>query len=548
MRREAWFAVSVLTGLVMWACGSDDEGSGPAPSNDAGPTIDGNTGPSDSGTPDAPGANPTTAGKCGATERSLSFGSNVNSGILGGEDEAVAALAADTQNNLFVAGWTRESLDGGTKNKSLLLEKRDATRSVLWRKVAGDDTIGAFAQAFTRVHGMALQSNGGIVVAGLFAGTLNLGGSPLANAKPEIDAGGFDAGPDAGDGGLPVFPPCTFGTNDCSPDIFVARFDPTDGAHTWSVRFGAESGDGARAVAIAPDGSIFAAGSFELAVDFGATKLTSAGKADAFVVHLDADGNVLGAFRLGGTGDDVITGLAVDATSGDVIVSGYYTNAITIGATTHTAKHTNIDGFVAKLSPTGEARWSKSLNSGRGGQIMTAVTDATGGVYVGGSIDGTFEFAGTAGKSVYLEDAFIAKLDGSNGNQVWLKLWGNDGEEATASIALGPNGSIFAGGATDSPRGVDFGGGIIGGGLVPGPFLVELTGAGEHVCSRSYPGARGPESDATVQIVGAGANAVVAATPTTFAAGGSFAATLDLGKGPMTSKGGYDLWLADFQR
>jgi hypothetical protein len=50
------------------------------------------------------------------------------------------------------------------------------------------------------------------------------------------------------------------------------------------------------------------------------------------------------------------------------------------------------------------------------------------------------------------------------------------------------------------------------------------------------------------QFAGAGANAIVAATPTSFAAGGSFAATLDLGKGTMTSNGGYDLWIADFAR
>lgn len=79
-------------------------------------------------------------------------------------------------------------------------------------------------------------------------------------------------------------------------------------------------------------------------------------------------------------------------------------------------------------------------------------------------------------------------------------------------------------------------------------FFVEVTSGGEHVCSRSYQGGRTMLPDATVQFAGAVANAVVAATPTSFAAGGSFAATLDLGKGTMTSKGGYDLWIADFAR
>ena len=75
-----------------------------------------------------------------------------------------------------------------------------------------------------------------------------------------------------------------------------------------------------------------------------------------------------------------------------------------------------------------------------------------------------------------------------------------------------------------------------------------MTNAGGHVCSRSYQGGRTMIPAATLQYAGSGANAVVAATPTSFAAGGSFAATLDLGKGPMTSNGGYDLWIADFAR
>lgn len=173
----------------------------------------------------------------------------------------------------------------------------------------------------------------------------------------------------------------------------------------------------------------------------------------------------------------------------------------------------------------------------------------TGNVYVGGSIDGTFEFATTAGKSVFAEDAFVAKLD-ANGALVWSKLWGNDRDDVVTSISLAANGNLIVGGETDSARGVDFGGGAIGGGTESygGPFFVETTNAGDHVCSRSYQGGRTMISDATLQFAGAGANAVVAATPTSFAAGGSFAATLDLGKGTMTSKGGYDSWLADFAR
>src|SRR5262249_18426465 len=120
-------------------------------------------------------------------------------------------------------------------------------------------------------------------------------------------------------------------------------------------------------------------------------------------------------------------------------------------------------------------------------------------------------------------------------------------DDIASSIALGPGGSVFVTGTSDSTRGVDYGGGTIGGGLYTGPFFVELDTAGNHVCSRSYPGDEGPKTDAAIQFVGANAHAVAAGT-NSFTAGGSFAAVLDLGKGPMTSGGGTDLWLADFAR
>jgi hypothetical protein len=180
--------------------------------------------------------------------------------------------------------------------------------------------------------------------------------------------------------------------------------------------------------------------------------------------------------------------------------------------------------------------------------MLAVASDAMGNAYVAGTVAGTFEFGSFAGKSVGPQDALVAKL-APDGTLAWAKLWSGDRKEYATSIALGPGGSVLVGGSAESTGGTDFGGGKIGASdLVSGPFFVELTNGGDHVCSRSYPAGRPLPSDAQVAVSGASTNAVVAATPTSFAAGGSFAATLDLGKGPMTSKGGYDLWIADFTR
>ena len=67
-----------------------------------------------------------------------------------------------------------------------------------------------------------------------------------------------------------------------------------------------------------------------------------------------------------------------------------------------------------KLSPTGEERWSKSAKASRASVFTAVATDATGNVYVGGSIDGTFEFARTVSRLEEMQSAaYLAEGHGA---------------------------------------------------------------------------------------------------------------------------------------
>ena len=92
-----------------------------------------------------------------------------------------------------------------------------------------------------------------VLVAGVFTGTVNLGGSPL------VSAGGMD--------------------------IFVAKYSPS-GAHIWSKRFGGTSTDYGYGVAIDGAGNVLSTGYFQNSADFGGGPLTSAGRQDVFVLSL----------------------------------------------------------------------------------------------------------------------------------------------------------------------------------------------------------------------------------------------------------------------
>jgi hypothetical protein len=88
-------------------------------------------------------------------------------------------------------------------------------------------------------------------------------------------------------------------------------------------------------------------GAFSGNADFGTYNLTSAGSRDIFVEKLDSTGTVVWAKRMGGTGDDLGWGIAVDG-SGNAYVTGYFFGTADFGAYTLTAPGT-YDYFVTKL-------------------------------------------------------------------------------------------------------------------------------------------------------------------------------------------------------
>ena len=85
----------------------------------------------------------------------------------------------------------------------------------------------------------------------------------------------------------------------------------------WVRTFGSTGSDNANDVAIDAAGNRYIIGQFLNTVDFnpgaGDSLVTSAGAADIFIVKLDSDGNFVWVRSFGGTGTDVGTSIAVDA-------------------------------------------------------------------------------------------------------------------------------------------------------------------------------------------------------------------------------------------
>ena len=86
--------------------------------------------------------------------------------------------------------------------------------------------------------------------------------------------------------------------------------------------------------------------------------------------------------------------LAVDA-AGNILVAGQFEGTIDFGVGPLTSLKT--DGFVAKLSPTGDGLWSKRFGEVKSQDLASGIAvDASGTVIVTGIFEGTVDFGGGA--------------------------------------------------------------------------------------------------------------------------------------------------------
>jgi uncharacterized delta-60 repeat protein len=283
----------------------------------------------------------------------------------------VYALAADAQGGVLAAGDTRSA---GAGESDVWLVRLDADGEVDWQRVmggAGNDRArtalalpgGGFVVAgfagvgpgdrdvwiarltadgvplWQRSHGgsgndgafhLALSADGDLLVAGywqtgeaegerrgfdLWAARLDLAGELLWQRS--FHRGAFDAAtgvvPQA-DGGLTLAGMTQTG-GPGEIDIWVLRLDAA-GDLVWDRQFGGASTDGAWAAIGRPDGGL---------VISAATASRGAGSTDAWMMALDAEGEIAWERTIGGELWDRPTAMAAAAGNQELLVAGYTT-------------------------------------------------------------------------------------------------------------------------------------------------------------------------------------------------------------------------------
>ena len=228
-------------------------------------------------------------------------------------------------------------------------------------------------------------------------------------------------------------------------DIFVAKLSTSTGAPTWIKNFGGAEDDSGSSIGANSSGEIFVTGSAFATMTVGTTTLTQIGELDIVLLKLSAQGESLFAKNMGGINWDNSSSLVVHP-AGGVVISGYFSQTMSIGATNLTSGGSE-DIFVARFTDNGNLEWAKRGGGNGNDQALATTIDVTGHVWITGYFAGTLQFDDlSATTSAGDRNVFVAQFDGSSGNVKMLRSAGAEETDFGSAISIGPGGVVHIAG------------------------------------------------------------------------------------------------------
>ncbi len=291
--------------------------------------------------------------------------------MLGGSqnDELMSVRETPERDGYIVAGYTLSDDIPGAEgtysgNTDMYAAKLDLDGNIVWQKVIGGDKYDFASSAIP-------ASDGGYVVAGY-----------------------TESGSIAGSN-----------TNHGYTDIVIMKLDADTGNVVWSKLIGGKNAEATgfdNVIQPTQEGYILVAQT--TSSHNGDVTGTTHGLGDAWVVRLDAGGNIIREHLLGGTGFD--TGDAVQQTlDGSYIMVGrtLSSNSGDVGL-----NHGDIDIWVVKLDPEGNLLWQAPLG-GSGYEQSTSIYPTSDDGFILAALTKSTA-SGNIGPNHGYEDAWLAKL------------------------------------------------------------------------------------------------------------------------------------------
>lgn len=362
--------------------------------------------------------------------------------FLGGTaDDKPAAMAVDKQGNVYLTGTT--------------------TSADFPMASPLQDALGGGTDAFVVMINPMLQGAGALYVSSYLGGKDTDSGNAIA-----LDASGavYVFGTTRSDN-YPVTASTAaqavrWGVQNC----FLSKFTPGNTAFSYSSYFGGEFSDDGRAMAVAPDGIVYAAGatySNKIGPVGNAYRETREGL-DIFLAKMDlnqAPSEVVQYVTFfGGKGMEEVRAMTLDNKNRPVI-TGY--TASTDFPTTGNAYQKQLKGYTNAFvsivdpdAPKDQFLVYSTYFGGSFGEVAYGVAaDPAGAIYLTGyTMSADFPvtpdaFEGGSAQAIY---SFVTKLDPAQDlmQLVYSTCLGTDGVNVGLAIAAGADGTIYTGGYT----------------------------------------------------------------------------------------------------
>lgn len=232
---------------------------------------------------------------------------------------------------------------------------------------------------------------------------------------------------------------------------------------TYSSYLGGNGSDSGLSIAVDGAGNRYIAGG-TTSVDFPSVSNGKSPGNDAFVAKLDVTGTtLLYAIYVGGFGDDVANGIAVDP-SGNAYITGDTTSgSLPLLSGVQTNYGGNQDGYIAKIDDLGNLVYTTFIGGSELETTLDIAIDpaAPFDIYVGGStLSADFPQSNCVSQCIHasprtstsdpLGDGFVVKISNDGSTMLYFTYLGGSDVDKVAAIAVDNNGLAYLTGDTSS--------------------------------------------------------------------------------------------------
>lgn len=243
--------------------------------------------------------------------------------------------------------------------------------------------------------------------------------------------------------------------------------------------------------------------SYDTPLTENAFQSSFAGIVDGYISIFSISGSLEYATFLGGSGFENIASVQFLAGNNGFVAAGYTNSTdfpVTANAYQTEYQGGQYDGFLARISETGELLWSTYFGGSEFDRIENMVVDSSNNIYVVGrtfspniATDGVYQ-------TTYVgADAFLAKFD-SSGNRLWCTYFGGLGDDRFVSVDVSPDGAaVYCGGSTNSESNVAINGWQVMYGGSSDAIIASFNSADGTLNWSSYYG--GSESDSGSDLI-----------------------------------------------